>query len=80
MAEVREAITRGDDKRLERAAHVLKGEVGLLGAHTAYHLADTLEAMGREGHLESASRILQELERVISLFNEVRWKTPVGKP
>jgi GAF domain-containing protein/CheY-like chemotaxis protein len=63
VAEVRKAIIRGHDKRLERAAHVLKGEVGLFGAQTAYHPADTLEIMGREGHLESASYILQELER-----------------
>jgi HPt (histidine-containing phosphotransfer) domain-containing protein len=81
VAEVHEAITRGDDKRLERAAHVLTGEVGLFGAQMAYHLAEMLETMGREGRFENASRILQdlehELERIISFFDQVGWKTPV---
>jgi PAS domain S-box-containing protein len=84
MAEVREAITKWDDTRLERAAHILKGEVGLLGAQMAYHLADALETFGREGRIENAPRILQEfereLERIISFFDQVGWKTSVIRP
>jgi CheY-like chemotaxis protein/HPt (histidine-containing phosphotransfer) domain-containing protein len=77
VAEVREAIARREDKRLERAAHVLKSEVGLFGAQTAYRLADTLETMGREGHLKNAPRILQEFEReleqIIAFFDQAGW-------
>jgi two-component system, sensor histidine kinase and response regulator len=63
LAEMREAISMGEDKRLERAVHGLRGEVGLFGAKIAYNLAAMLETMGREGQLESAWGVLQELER-----------------
>ena len=80
VAEARAAIQACDDERLERAAHLMKGEVGLFGARTAYHLADTLESMGREGHIEDALHVLyeleHELERVISCFAQVGWHTP----
>jgi PAS domain S-box-containing protein len=81
VAEVREAIARREDKRLERAAHALKSEVGLFGAQTAYRLADALETMGREGHLKDAPHILQEfereLERIIAFFEQAGWKIRV---
>jgi CheY-like chemotaxis protein/HPt (histidine-containing phosphotransfer) domain-containing protein len=84
VAEVREAVTKRDDTRLERAAHILKGEAGLLGAQTAYHLADELETLGRERHIEDASCILQklerELERIIAFFDQVGWKTNGKSP
>jgi HPt (histidine-containing phosphotransfer) domain-containing protein len=80
VAEARAAIHAGDDERLERAAHLVKGEVGLFGARTAYHLADTLESMAHEGHIEDALHVLheleRELERVISCFAQVGWHTP----
>jgi two-component system, sensor histidine kinase and response regulator len=84
VTEVREAITKWDDTRLERAAHILKGAAGLLGAQVAYHLADALDTLGREGHIEHAPRILRELERelerIISFFGQVGWKTHIKKP
>jgi CheY-like chemotaxis protein len=84
VAEVREAITKWDDTRLERAAHILKGEVGLLGAQTAYRLAAELETLGREGDIEHAPRILRELERelerIISFFDQVEWETQIKRP
>jgi HPt (histidine-containing phosphotransfer) domain-containing protein len=36
----------GDTNRTERTAHSLKGEIGLLGATTAYSLAEELKTMG----------------------------------
>jgi HPt (histidine-containing phosphotransfer) domain-containing protein len=81
LAEMREAITMGEDKRLERAAHSLRGEVGLFGATMAYNLAATLEAMGQEGRLGSALRVLQALEReveqVILCCDHAGWETRV---
>jgi signal transduction histidine kinase/CheY-like chemotaxis protein/HPt (histidine-containing phosphotransfer) domain-containing protein len=81
LAEVREAIAMSDDKRLERTAHGLRGEVGLFGAEIASNLAATLETMGREGHLENARDVLQELERelarVILFFDHAGWETRV---
>jgi PAS domain S-box-containing protein len=81
LAEVREAITMGDDKRLKHAAHGLRGEVGLFGAKRAYHLAVKLETMGWKGHAEGALLVLQELERelqrVILFLDHAAGETPV---
>jgi signal transduction histidine kinase/DNA-binding response OmpR family regulator len=81
LAEVREAVIMGDDKRLERAAHGLRGEIGLFGAKTAYNLAASLETMGCETHRERALRVLQdlerELERVILFFDHAGRETHV---
>ena len=81
LAEAREAITMGDDKRLEHAAHGLRGEVGMLGAKRAYLLAERLETKGCEGHAEGALRVLQELERelqrVVLFFDHAGGETVV---
>ena len=74
LAEVRKAITSGDGQLIKRIAHTLQGEVGLLGAKTAYNLAWKLEIMASNGHVEGALGILQELERelerVILFFDD----------
>jgi HPt (histidine-containing phosphotransfer) domain-containing protein len=44
----------GDGQRIKRIAHTLQGEVGLLGAKTAYNLAWKLEIMASNGHVEGA--------------------------
>jgi PAS domain S-box-containing protein len=81
LAELREAVAMGDNKRLERVAHSLRGEVGLFGAKIAYNLVAKLETMGSEGHAEGALRILQEieqeLERIILFFKRPRGESPV---
>jgi HPt (histidine-containing phosphotransfer) domain-containing protein len=67
----------GDTNRTERTAHSLKGEIGLLGATTAYSLAETLKTMGREAQRDSAAHSLQklgrELEQVASFLNQPGW-------
>jgi GAF domain-containing protein/CheY-like chemotaxis protein/HPt (histidine-containing phosphotransfer) domain-containing protein len=65
LTEIREAIASGENEHLERASHSLRGEVALFSAQVACNLAATLETMGREGHLDSALSVLQELEREI---------------
>jgi HPt (histidine-containing phosphotransfer) domain-containing protein len=81
VAELREAVATGNDKRRERIAHSLRGEVELFGAKVAYNLAAKLETMGSEGHAEGALPILQEIEhelkRVILFFEHPGWETPV---
>jgi PAS domain S-box-containing protein len=78
LAELREAITTGNAQALVRMARDFRAEVGLLGARAAYALASTLESMGQEGHLGSASRSLEalerELERVAAFFNQPGWE------
>jgi CheY-like chemotaxis protein/HPt (histidine-containing phosphotransfer) domain-containing protein len=65
---LREAVAGGDAAALMRAAHTLSGNLRVLGAPTAVALVGQLEALGRDGHLESAAALLarfeSELERV----------------
>jgi CheY-like chemotaxis protein len=63
LAEVRDAIARGDADRLRRAAHSLKGAVGNFGADTAFDLAQRLETMGRDGNLTAAPGTFADLEK-----------------
>jgi len=62
----------------KRTAHTLQGEVGLLGAKTAYNLAAKLATMGSIGHMEGPLGVLQEiereLERVILFFDHAAEK------
>jgi len=78
LAELREAIATGDAQALAQAARDFKAEVGLLGAQAAYALVSTLESMGQDAHLESASSSLdaleRELERVVAFFNQPGWE------
>jgi HPt (histidine-containing phosphotransfer) domain-containing protein len=77
LIDLREAIMAGDTNRTERTAHSLKGEIGLLGATTAYSLAETLKTMGREAQRDSAAHSMQELgrelEQVASFLNQPGW-------
>ncbi len=54
LAELREAVARGDAEAVHRQAHAFKGMVGHFGAQAAVEAARRLEAMGREGDLSQA--------------------------
>lgn len=59
--EIREAVMASDAKRLERAAHSLKGSVSNFGAQAATQAAYQLEVIGRRGELQEAGMALKEL-------------------
>ncbi|MBM4083417.1 MAG: response regulator [Planctomycetes bacterium] len=61
-AEMRAALERGDRRALERAAHSLKGLVGMLNAKAASDAALKLETIGREGDLAQAQEAWAALE------------------
>jgi signal transduction histidine kinase/CheY-like chemotaxis protein len=65
MEEIRDSIKAGDAKKLERAAHTLKGMVGNFGAERAQKAALKLEKIGREGGLDGAEEAFHELEREV---------------
>jgi PAS domain S-box-containing protein len=65
LAEIREAIARGDSLRLERAAHRLKGSAGSFCAQAVYQVALRLEEMGREKDLHHAVEACTELEEAM---------------
>ncbi len=80
LARLRAAVTAGDHKTLQRAAHALKGEVGVFGAADAYESAQRLETMGREctleGAVEACAALETELLRVRQALTEL---LPGGK-
>jgi CheY-like chemotaxis protein len=65
-SELREAVARRDPKRLQRAAHTLKGVVDLFQAKTAHTAATRLETVARSGDLSQADEALQTLERELA--------------
>jgi CheY-like chemotaxis protein/HPt (histidine-containing phosphotransfer) domain-containing protein len=66
LAEIREAIARGDGQTLERAAHSLKGAVANFGVEEVYEAALRLELLGREGDLAEADQAFAHLEEQIA--------------
>jgi HPt (histidine-containing phosphotransfer) domain-containing protein len=70
LNEIRTAISAGDTRSLERAAHTLKGSVANFGAEPAREAAFLLEMLGRSGDLAPAPEACSVLEREISRFTE----------
>jgi len=66
-SEVNEAVEKRDHRRIERAAHTLKGAVANFGAKRARELALDLETRGRTRNFELAECILGELQRELRL-------------
>lgn len=62
MAEIQQAILGRDAGALTRAAHNLKGAVGVFAARPAFEVALKLEQMGRAGDLSHASEAYANLE------------------
>jgi HPt (histidine-containing phosphotransfer) domain-containing protein len=62
LADIRNAITRGDLAGLERAAHSLKGSVANFGARRSFDVAFELEKTARSGDLAECSRLSAALE------------------
>jgi signal transduction histidine kinase/CheY-like chemotaxis protein/integral membrane sensor domain MASE1/HPt (histidine-containing phosphotransfer) domain-containing protein len=65
IVEIRMALTQGDSKALDHAAHSLKGAVGNFAAPAAYQAASRLETMGRDCDLTHAEEAFQNLESEI---------------
>jgi HPt (histidine-containing phosphotransfer) domain-containing protein len=61
IAEIEAAIATSDSKRLERAAHSLKGSVANFAAEAATQAAFRLESMGRRAELQEAGAALRDL-------------------
>jgi PAS domain S-box-containing protein len=68
MAEIRISLELGDPKRLQSAAHSLKGAAGYVGAERVAALALKLEELGCGGDLSSALEDYAQLEREIEQF------------
>ena len=61
IEEIQLAVSGVDAKRLERAAHSLKGSVANFGARAATQAAYRLETLGRSGEMHQARSALNDL-------------------
>ena len=70
LAEIREALSRGSGKDLERAAYRLGWALSLFSAAAALDAALKLERMGREGNINGAETVYRVLEAEIGRLKE----------
>jgi HPt (histidine-containing phosphotransfer) domain-containing protein len=74
LDQLKTAIEAGNHEQTERAAHSLKGALGVFGATAAGTLTAELERLGRQRQLETAPRTLarlnQELARVTATLGD----------
>lgn len=63
LADVREAVERGDSAKIRSAAHTFKGAAGNFGAAPVVEAATHLEMMGEAADLDGAKGALARLER-----------------
>jgi PAS domain S-box-containing protein len=70
LAEIKEAVRRGDVEALRIAAHTLKGSVGNFAAKRAFAAAQRLEIMGRDGDLDKAGDARIALESELARLTE----------
>jgi PAS domain S-box-containing protein len=62
MATVRDSVERGDADEMRRAAHNLKSNAATFGAETFAELCRELEALGRDGELDAAPKLVERAE------------------
>jgi two-component system, sensor histidine kinase and response regulator len=70
LAQIRTAVSGGDARTLEYAAHTLKGSVANFGADAAREAAFRLEALGRAGDMKPAPDAYSILEQEIQRFTQ----------
>jgi PAS domain S-box-containing protein len=66
QTEIGLAIANRDAATLHRLAHTLKGMVGQFGAKAAFEVAQSLEALGRQGDLSQAEAAYAELKTAMA--------------
>lgn len=70
LAEIKEAVRRGDAEALRIEAHTLKGSIGNFAAKQAFAAAQRLEIMGRDGDLDKAGDARMALESELGRLTE----------
>ncbi len=68
LSKVRDALVANDPKKLERAAHTLRGTLSFYGASEAVAIALALENAGREKTLSGCADKLTQLESQVQLL------------
>jgi HPt (histidine-containing phosphotransfer) domain-containing protein len=68
--ELRDSLDNGNVETLARAAHSLKSSSGNIGAARMYSLCATIESSARQGDLEGAASMVEQL--VVELDRALR--------
>ena len=63
VARIEAAISNGDANELQHAGHSLKGASGQFGAMVLNDLAKKMELFGKDGDIEKAKEILEDLKQ-----------------
>jgi signal transduction histidine kinase/DNA-binding NarL/FixJ family response regulator len=71
MSAIRKAIKHQDGEALARAAHALRGSIGMLGAMEIADEARQIETMGRSGNAAGAGKTLASFEAKLSGFKHL---------
>ncbi|MGA1871368.1 MAG: response regulator [bacterium] len=78
IEEMQRALSDSNVEQLNRAAHRLKGSIGMIGAEKTYELADRLEEIDANEEPDEAKTVLalltEELERVKQFVSEPGWE------
>ena len=76
LATLQSALRQSSSERLQLTAHNLKGAVSSLGAEPTRRVAQQLEQAGREGKLQAAGAMLEELRAHLARLREfvLSWK------
>ena len=78
------AAEASDAPAIERAAHALKGIAGTVGAHEVSNLALRLEQGGREGRIQGAAILVNELDsalgRARAIFERILAESDTAGP
>jgi HPt (histidine-containing phosphotransfer) domain-containing protein len=69
LTDLHEALEAGDSKKVERAAHGLKGSVSNFGARAVEDAAFELEQLGRAQKLAEVSQVLITLELALAALH-----------
>ena len=71
MEQIGAAVAAGDTRRLQRAAHTLKGAISNFSARVPQDLALKLETLGKNGELAGAEAGCADLERELERLRDV---------
>jgi HPt (histidine-containing phosphotransfer) domain-containing protein len=78
--EIRAAVSERDPQRLTRAAHKLRGSVGVFGPSAVFDLAIRLDEIGRAGDLTHVDAAADDLEAAIDQFMPALAVLTAGEP
>ncbi len=68
LCRLEQALLQRDERKLELAAHSLRGQLQYLGARDVAEAAEKLEAAGRAGKVDGSEASLDELRRRLAIL------------